>query len=32
MQRRVYRFRLEPNSAQDEGFRRYAGARRFVWN
>lgn len=30
--RRVYRFRLEPNPAQEEGFRRYAGARRFVWN
>ena len=30
--RRVYRFRLEPTSAQEEGFRRYAGARRFVWN
>jgi len=30
--RRVYRFRLEPTSTQDEGFRRYAGARRWVWN
>jgi len=30
--RRVYRFRLEPNSAQEEGFRRSAGARRFIWN
>jgi putative transposase len=30
--RRVYRFRLEPNSSQEEGFRRYAGARRFIWN
>jgi len=30
--RRVYRFRLEPTSQQEEGFRRYAGARRFVWN
>ncbi len=29
---RVYRFRAEPTPAQDEGFRRYAGARRFVWN
>src|SRR5258708_6947609 len=32
MQRRVYRFRLEPNLTQEEGLRRYAGARRFVWN
>lgn len=30
--RRVYRFRLEPTPDQDEGFRRYAGARRWVWN
>ncbi len=30
--RRVYRFRLEPTPTQEEGFRRYAGARRFVWN
>jgi len=30
--RRVYRFRLEPTPLQEEGFRRYAGARRFVWN
>ena len=30
--RRVYRFRLEPNSSQEEGFRRYAGARRWIWN
>ncbi len=30
--RRVYRFRIEPTSPQDEGFRRYAGARRFIWN
>ena len=30
--RRVYRFRLEPTPRQEEGFRRYAGARRFVWN
>jgi len=30
--RRVYRFRLEPTSHQEEGFRRYAGARRWVWN
>ncbi len=30
--RRVYRFRLEPNPTQEEGFRRYAGARRFIWN
>ena len=28
----VYRFRLEPSSLQEDGFRRYAGARRFVWN
>lgn len=30
--RRVYRFRLEPNASQEEGLRRYAGARRFIWN
>jgi len=30
--RRVYRFRLEPTPQQEEGFRRYAGARRWVWN
>jgi len=30
--RRVYRFRLCPNSQQEEGFRRYAGAQRFIWN
>jgi len=30
--RRVYRFRLEPAAIQEEGFRRYAGARRWVWN
>ncbi len=30
--RRVYRFRLEPTSQQEDGFRRYAGARRFTWN
>ncbi len=30
--RRVYRFRLEPTPSQEEGLRRYAGARRFVWN
>jgi len=30
--RRVYRFRLDPNPVQGEGFRRYAGARRFIWN
>ena len=30
--RRVYRFRLEPTPSQGEGLRRYAGARRFVWN
>jgi putative transposase len=30
--RRVYRFRLEPTSSQEEGFWRCAGARRFVWN
>jgi len=29
---RVYRFRLEPTSQQGDGFRRYAGARRFIWN
>jgi len=23
---------LEPSSLQEDGFRRYAGARRFVWN
>jgi len=32
MRRRVYRFRLEPTPLQEEGFRRYAGARRFIWN
>ncbi len=32
MVRRVYRFRLEPTPQQEEGFRRYAGARRFIWN
>jgi len=31
-QRRVYRFRVEPTPEQEEGFRRYAGARRWVWN
>ena len=30
--RRVYRFRLELTPHQEEGFRRYAGARRFIWN
>jgi len=30
--RRVYRFRLEPTTQQEEGFRRFAGARRWVWN
>jgi len=29
---RVYRFRLEPTSEQEEVFRRSAGARRWVWN
>src|SRR5437667_11052004 len=30
--RRVYRFRLEPTSQQEEQFRQFAGARRFIWN
>ncbi len=30
--RRTYRFRLEPTTAQEDGFKRFAGARRFVWN
>jgi putative transposase len=30
--RRVYRFRLEPTPFQDEQFRQFAGARRFIWN
>lgn len=30
--RRTYRFRLEPTSSQEVGLRRYAGARRFIWN
>ncbi len=32
MSRRVYRFRLEPKPQQEEGFKRFAGARRFIWN
>src|SRR5438552_5072526 len=30
--RRVYRFRLEPMPEQEEKFRQFAGARRFIWN
>jgi len=30
--RKVFRFRMEPNSAQREALSRMAGARRFVWN
>ncbi len=30
--RRTYRFRLEPTTAQENSFKRFAGARRFVWN
>jgi putative transposase len=30
--RKVYRFRMEPNSAQRQSLARMAGARRFVWN
>lgn len=30
--RKTYRFRLEPNHAQEQGLYRLAGARRFVWN
>jgi putative transposase len=30
--RRVYRFRLEPTAEQEEQFRQFAGARRFIWN
>ena len=30
--RRVYRFRLEPTSQQEQQFRQFAGARRFIWN
>src|SRR5919199_1106136 len=30
--RRVYRFRLEPTAAQEQSFRQFAGARRFIWN
>jgi putative transposase len=30
--RRVYRFRLEPSSEQEQRFRQFAGARRFIWN
>jgi putative transposase len=29
---RVYRFRLEPTAAQEQRFRQFAGARRFIWN
>jgi len=27
-----FRYRLEPTSEQEEGFRRHAGARRWLWN
>jgi putative transposase len=30
--RRVYRFRLEPTAEQEQSFRQFAGARRFIWN
>jgi putative transposase len=30
--RKVFRFRLQPNAAQQEALWRTAGARRFVWN
>jgi transposase len=30
--RRVYRFRLEPTSEQEQGFSQFAGARRWLWN
>jgi len=30
--RRTYRFRLEPTASQEDGFKRFAGARRWVWN
>ena len=30
--RRTYRFRLEPTTSQEDSFKRFAGARRFVWN
>jgi putative transposase len=30
--RRVYRFRLEPTSEQEQRLRQFAGARRFIWN
>src|SRR2546423_575499 len=30
--RRVYRFRLEPTSEQEQGFRPFAAARRWLWN
>ena len=30
--RRVYRFRLEPTCEQEQGFRQFAGARRWLWN
>jgi putative transposase len=29
---RVYRFRLEPTAEQEQSFRQFAGARRFIWN
>ncbi len=28
----TYRYRLTPTAAQEAQFRRFAGARRFVWN
>jgi len=31
-QRRVYRFQMQPNRAQDMLLSQFAGARRFVWN
>jgi len=30
--RRTYRFRLELTASQEDGFKRFAGARRWVWN
>jgi putative transposase len=30
--RRVYRFRLEPTAEQEQSFRQFAGAWRFIWN
>ena len=29
---KTYRYRLKPTSAQEELFRQFAGARRFIWN